>query len=202
MAITKELYRTIVKVVEDKVKDIRVTREEFAGLRQVVADLAQAQRRTEEKIGELAQAQKELAQAQIRTEGELRYLAREVGQLSKTIGFGLEDIAYVVLPSYLQRHFGIEVKDFKRKFFEVDGKIMEINLYAKAKKDGQPITILGEVKSRIYRREVERFKKAVIKRLPALKGEVVKVMFGYWIHPYATQLAQKEGIVTVASYER
>jgi chromosome segregation ATPase len=81
--ITAELYRAIVTIVDDRVKEIRVTREDFDRLTQTVAQLAQAQARTEQRLEELAQAQarteqrlNELAQAQARTEQRLEELAQ------------------------------------------------------------------------------------------------------------------------------
>jgi hypothetical protein len=108
-------------------------------------------------VEELGQAQKELAEAQRRTEIQVQILARSVGKLSDNVGFDLEDIARVVLPGYLERHLGIMVKEFSRKFFSLDGDKVEINLYAAGKKAGKRITVLGECKSRIYRREVRSF---------------------------------------------
>ena len=67
--ITAELYHAIVAVVDERVRDIRVTREDFHELKEVVRELAQAQQ-------ELAQAQQELAQAQVRTEQRLDELVR------------------------------------------------------------------------------------------------------------------------------
>ncbi|MEM2614937.1 MAG: hypothetical protein QXO15_12060, partial [Nitrososphaerota archaeon] len=93
MSITPELYDFVVKVVEDKVRDIRVTREEFNRLRKdmdehfrrledAVTKLAEAQKRTEEELKILAEAQRRteerlntLAEAQKRTEERLNALA-------------------------------------------------------------------------------------------------------------------------------
>ena len=55
-------------------------------LRESISELIRAQRRTEERVDALAEAQR-------RTEIALRELAVQVGKLSETIGFGLEDIA-------------------------------------------------------------------------------------------------------------
>jgi HAMP domain-containing protein len=57
LTITPELYELITKIVEDKIKGIRVTREEFEELRKAVNTLTdnvnrltEAQRRTEERL--------------------------------------------------------------------------------------------------------------------------------------------------------
>lgn len=205
--VNAELYKTIVAIVDDRVREIRVTREEFDELKAAVNRLAEAQVRTEERVSRLEDAVERLAEAQARTEEAVERLAKaqrelsvEVGKLSTAIGFGIEDIGRVVLPGYLKRHFGIEVEELERRFFLVDGEEIELNLYGEGKKDGKRIVILGEAKSRIYRGEVEEFMKAVNKL--KIEEEVFKVMFGFFIHPSGTELAEAEGIVLVASYQR
>ena len=86
--------------IEEKIKDRLPRREDFSELKSIVQ--------------ELAMAQKELAEAQRKTEIQVQNLARSVGKLSDNVGFGLEDIARVVLPGYLERHLGILVKEFSR----------------------------------------------------------------------------------------
>ncbi len=39
----------------------------------------------------------------------LQALAKEMGALSRNFGFGLEDIAHVVIPGYLKRHYKIDM---------------------------------------------------------------------------------------------
>jgi len=91
--VTAELYKTIVAIVDDRVRGIRVTREGFNELRNAVERLAEAQAKTEAAVERLAEAHRELSV--------------EVRRLSATIGFGIEDIGRVVLPGYLKRHFDI-----------------------------------------------------------------------------------------------
>jgi len=130
----------------------------------------------------------------------LQGMAKEVGALSQNFGFGLEDIAHVVLPGYLKRHYKIEMGEFERKFFEVNGKLVEINLFAEGRIKKEKITVLGEVKSRIYERETKKFKKDLSKVLPLIEGKVFKLMFGYLVHPSASKIA--EDIKLIASYQR
>lgn len=108
IGLTAEMYRAVVTIVGELVKDIRVTREDFNELKGVVQELAQAQARTEQQIEKLVQAQQNLAQ--------------QVGVLSDNIGYGLEDIARVVLPGYLERHLGLVLEgklgeELNRRFF-------------------------------------------------------------------------------------
>lgn len=244
MSISRELYEFIVKIVEDKVREIRVSREEFDRLVGVVNRLgekidrlAEAQIRTEKRldelaihVNELAEAQKrtemrleELAEAQKRTEERLNELAgrvdeltltvnrlaigfdslrREVGRLGETIGFGLEDVARVVLPGWLERHLNVRVEGLERKFIVVDGEEIEFNLYGVGWRDGERIIVLGEVKSRIYGRDVLKFYEKIVKAEKVIGESIVAVMFGFLIHPSAEGEAKKHGIVLVASYMR
>jgi seryl-tRNA synthetase len=226
-----EIYTFISKIVEEKVADIKVGREEFdklvievRSLSEIVAALGEAQKRTEERlnlltasVNELAEAQKrteervnELAEAQKRTEERLAVLtdrldnltvqvsnlSTQVGALSENVGFGLEDIARVVVPGWLERHENIHVDDLERKFF--DG--IEVNLYGEGRKNDSKIIILGEVKSRIYDRDVLKF--VDILKTVESEYETYRLMFGYFIHPSAEQIADIHKIKLIASYMR
>ncbi len=214
--VTKREFNELKEIVRDLAEAQKRTE-------QRVEELAEAQKRTEQCLEELAEAQKrteqrveELALAQRKTEervdklaqnlgelsAEMRNLARQVGALSDNIGFGIEDIAHVVLPGYLYRHLGVQMGEFERRFFQMDGEDVEINLYAEGTIDGEKVTILGEVKSRIFAREVETFQNTLNKVLPLIKGKVVKVMFGYFFRPEASDLARKFDIIPVVSYQR
>ncbi|MCD6514539.1 MAG: phage tail length tape measure family protein [Candidatus Odinarchaeota archaeon] len=272
MSLTPELYDVIVKIIEDKVKEIKVTREEFDRLRltvdklsenilklnssilalseaqrrteerldrlsETVDKLAEAQRRTEERLNELAEAQRrteerldrlsetvdklaeaqrrteerlnELAEAQRRTEEQInrlseavRNLSVSVSRLSDTVGFGLEDIARVVVPGWLYRHESINIDSLDRKFFKIDAEEIEINLYGIGNKNGKRVVVIGECKSRIYRSDVEKFGSVVNRLKEIISDEIYALMFGYWIHPSAEEEAKKRKITLIASYMR
>ena len=162
--ITAELYKTIITIVDERVKEIKVTRENFNELRDAMEKLAAAQAKTEERVGRLedaveklteAQAKTEervgrledavekLAKAQARTEESVKELAvaqakteerlstltaafeglkTEVKSLSDTVGLGLEDLGSAILPSYIERTYGISAITFSRKFITIDGR--------------------------------------------------------------------------------
>jgi hypothetical protein len=171
---------------------IRVTREGFDRLSQNVAQLAEAQALAERQLELLAAQVDQLAQAQVRTELALQQLATQVGALSENIGYGLEDIARLVLPGYLKHRYGIHVQTLERKQLQVDGRQIEVDLYGEGKRGRQPVVVLGEVKSRIYGRQVNQF----VRDLGAVRAEVgakvVPLMFGYF---------KVEGVLLIASYQ-
>ena len=220
--VTAELYKTIVTIVDERVKEIKVTRENFNELRDAVEKLTEAQAKTEERLGRLEDAVEKLTEAQARTEERVKELAAaqakteeklstltaafeglktEVKSLSDTVGLGLEDLGSAVLPSYIERTYGISAITFSRKFITIDGRGIEINLYAEGKRDGETIILLGEAKNRIRKAEVSKY----IKRITALKDYFDKplflFMFGYWIHPSAEELAKDNGIELIVTYK-
>ena len=240
------------KVVEDKVREIKVTRKEFDKLTSAVKDLAEkintlaetlnilssrvdmlaeaqarteealsklsgrvdalaeAQRRTEEQLNTLAKRVDMLAEAQARTEGSVqqlsnavRELAVQVGRLSDTVGFGLEDIARVMVPGWFERHMNIYVEDLTPTFINIDGEEVQINLFGIGKRDSEEIVIVGECKSRIYAREVKQFLRMLEKVRRAFPDkDVLGFLFGYLVHPSAQVEAEKHKVKVIATYMR
>ncbi len=168
-------------------------------LEDAVARLIDAQARTDERVGKLEDAVARLVDAQARTELAISNLRKEVGRLSDTIGFGLEDIARVVVPGYLYRHEKIVLDKLERRFMLVDGEEVEINLYGEGMKEGKKVIVVGESKARIYSKEVREFDDTINK--VGFK-DALKFMFGYLIHPSAEEEARKKGILLIASYMR
>ena len=291
MSLTSEIYDLIVKIIDDKVKEIKVTREEFdklrkilderfskleeatikfteaqkineerfneltkainnlvevqakteeriAGLEEIVKALAEAQQRTEERldkltktVNNLAEAVNSLVEAQKRNEERMNELTIavnslieaqkrneerfgklivsldnlriEVGRLSETMGFGLEDIARVVLPGWLYKNLDIKVEEFKREFIKINDEEIEVNLYGEGKLKGKKVIVIGEVKSRIYGTEVKDFyNRLYIPIVKKMKTKVIGIIFGYLIHPSAKKLAKELKLHVVASYEK
>jgi len=164
-------------------------------LADAIAELIEVQRKSEERLGRLEESHIKLID---RFEG----LSREMGRLSETIGFSLEDIARAVVPGWLYRHEGIIVKDLVRKFFYIEGTEIEVNLYGEGIRNGKRIIILGEVKSRIYRSDVEKFYESVERIAKAVREPIYPLMFAFYIHPSAEEEARVRGIRLIASYMR
>ena len=178
-------------------------------LEEALARLAEAQARTEARVEALAQAQarteaavEALAQAQTRTESALLALAQQVGRLSETIGFTLEDLAREVAPPYLAQHHGIHVRQLDRRFFSVDGDEVEVDLYGEGQQDGRTIVVIGEVRSRIHGRDVESAVRQAGRLRSQLSGAPVVVLFGFVIHPSARAAAHRLDAIVISSSGR
>ncbi len=216
------LREVLLAVLEeiDRQREETVTKREFNELKEIVRELAEAQKRTEQRIEELAQAQRnteqrieELAQAQKRTEKELQKLVGEhaktreqVGGLSATVGYILENEAMRALPGLLLEEFGLRVKDrLVRKFLEdVDGNPMEVNIVGEALGDGKEFLVLGESKSQLSKGKVKEFLDKKLKRLSKPLGlEVFPILVTHMITaPDVVEYALGKGIRRVYfSYE-
>ncbi len=174
----------------------------LARVEEAVAQLARAQTRTEERLGTLEEAVAQLAQAQTRTEDVLAQLARQVGQLSDAVGFTLEELARELAPAYLAERYGIRVASLERRFFTVDGEEVEVDLFGEGTRDAEKVVVLGEVRSRIYGRDVEALARRVRRLAPQLPGTPVGTLFGFVVHPSAREAADRTGILVIATLGR
>ncbi len=226
----KDVLYPLVEEVE-KPRD-SVGRADFNELKDVVRDLAEAQKRTEVKVEELAEAQKrteikveelaeaqkrteikveELAEAQKKTEEEIRKLTREqrdmkveIGGLSTTIGYTLENEAYKKLPGLLEKDYGIQVtRRLMRKFVQdIEGNAIEVNIFGAGKKDGKEVTIIGEAKSQLSINKVNDFLRKKVSRLQGLYGEVFLVLVTHMISaPGVEEYVKGKNIALFYSYD-
>lgn len=188
MSITAGVRREIEQIVDERIARAGAGREDSADLKASVRELVEIQKETNTTLGSLADAQERteatlrsladtqerteaklgtLADAQERTEVAMQGLARavtdvrqELGGLSRTMGYGLENEAYRSLPGLLRARFGIEVRD---RFVRVELGGEEINLLAHGERSGSPVLIVGETKLRLGERPYR----------PDLAGEVL-----------------------------
>ena len=196
-----------------KKSEIRLTRIEA-----ILNDLAQAQKRTEERVEDLAQAQErtekrveELAEAQKKTEKTLTVVVREqkkirkdFGRLSDAIGYGLEDRAIKGLPGLLSRDLGLEVNAMDRRFIQyLDGTYDEVNIYGEGVIEGEPVCIIGESKSQLGRRDVDRFAKFLVRASSHLGARLIPVLVTYSVRPEVEHYARDkiDGLRLYMSFE-
>jgi len=197
----REILILILEEIEKHTQQIaqQVTKEEFNELKEIVADLGR-------KVNELTQRVNELAEAQKRTEEEVRKLAqslertnRQVGGLSRSVAYALKNEAYRQLPEILKRRYRIEVIDrFIRTYIANE----EINIFAKAKKNGKQVYIVGEAVLKLDDRTKLRF---VMDKVNLVReefgGEVIPIIVTHFAKPDVLERAEKAGIIVVQSFE-
>jgi len=202
-----EAQRRTEERVEQLAEAQRRTEERLNRLEAVVAELAEAQRRTEEQVASLVIAQRRTEKGLQELTQAVDALRKEVGGLSENIGFGLEGIARIVLPGYLERHLDVKVlgplgEELNPCLLGPEGKEMEFDLYGVGLRNGKETAIVGEVKSRIYSDDVRRFLSRLEQVRPALPENIIPVLFGYVIHPRAQKEAEETDVLLVAAHQR
>jgi hypothetical protein len=191
---THESQKELVKASDfNELKDI------VKGLGIKVGELAEAQKRTELKVEELAEAQK-------RTEIEIRTLVKvvdktstDLGGLSRSVGYALENEAYRALPGYL-KNFGVELTE---KFIRTIIDDEEINILGRGRKNGQEIIIVGEAELKLTSvgklKEFERKVNTLRKKYPT--KEIFKIFVTHFARPEIIEKAREKGITIVQSFE-
>jgi len=180
--------------------------------------LAQAQEKTEQRLDKLAQAQEKteqrlekLAQAQEKTEETLRGVikrqdkfSKELGGLANSFGYHLENEAIRFLPGILAREKGIDIQVMDRRFIVYkDGGDDELNIYGEGLLEGHKIYIVGESKSQVGKKDIDRFNKLLKRVSEQLQGEVYPLFITHSIHPDIKTYAKKmiQGLEIYKSYE-
>ena len=176
-------------------------------------ELVEAQKRTEQRVEELAEGQKELVEAQKRTEQCIEELAesqkktekslqqvvkrqdrmgKELGGLSSSFGYFLENEAIRLLPGILKREKGIDIKVMDRRFIVyADGKDDEINIYGEGLENGKKAYVIGESKSQLGKKDTDRFRKLVRRVSDHLNSEVHPLIVTHSVHPSVAAYVRK-----------
>ena len=198
---------SILEEIERQRKET-VTKDEFADLRDIVKDLAGSQHRTELQMSELVEAQKRTESVVSELGAAVRELAaqqadtrKEVGGLSITVGYQLEDLAYKHLPTFLKREFDLKVEgELTRDFIkDYQGKPIEINILGYAVRNGDRFLIVGESKAQLSKNKVDDFFRKKINRLTGVyKEEIFPILVTYMkTEPEVDEFARNKGIKRV-----
>jgi hypothetical protein len=167
------------------------------------------------QIRELTAVVRELAVAQQRTEAEVEKLTSvvgdirsEIGGMSRSMSYALENEAYRSLPAFLLENHGIEVTE---RLIRTTVNDEEINFLGRAVRDGRPVLIVGESKQRLdERRSSKREEDRIFSQLEA-KAEVVRaaypdeeitmLLITHYARPEFLRSAAARSIVVVQSFE-
>jgi uncharacterized phage infection (PIP) family protein YhgE len=191
-----------------------------AAQRETGQRLGELSAKTDERFGELATAQrelkqslKELADAQKKTEKALQDLTKDhsktkeqLGGLSHTFGYVLENEAYKFLPALLKSEFDLDVKGRLLRDFVKDnrGHEIEVNILGQATRKRNRFVIVGESKSQLSKNKVSEFLNKKLKRLDGVfDGELFPILVTHMkSEPDVDAFAEQKGIKRVYySYE-
>ena len=190
--------------VEELAEAQKRTDERLDSLALRVEELAEAQKRTEARVEELAEAQKkteEILQGVIK---EQKNMKKEIGGLSATIGYTLENRAISKLPKILEKDFGIHIDLMDRRFIEYpDGQEEEINIYGEGRSNGDLIYIIGESKSQLGKKDVDKFFKRLGRLSTFFRGKIIPVLVTHLVRPKVERYAigKIQGLLIYKSFQ-
>ena len=148
---------------------------------------------------EVADAQKQTGIALKKLAMGLDATRSELGGLSRSVSYSLENEAYRQLPRYLQETHGITLTD-RMVRFELDGE--EINLFAKGSRNGKEFFILGESELKLSSvGKLRQLEKKVVLVKKHYGGECIPLMITHFARPQVLDAATKKGIIIVQSFE-
>lgn len=189
----KDVFLCFMEEVDEKTRIISVGRSDFDELKDVVRQIAEAQNRTEHRLEELAEAQKQTEISVNALSVGMKDLRSQVGGLSMTVGYGIEDRLMPYLHRFALQEFGIEVTLVdRRNIVYPDGKYDEVYLYIEGKKNSLTVFLIGESKTQPGKKDFDRFAKRIERLQSVLKGQITALMVGYHYTPeveaYASRL--------------
>jgi hypothetical protein len=195
---------------------------DFNELKAIVKDLAEAQNRTELRMEELAEAQNrtelrmeklaetmdELAESQKDLALGLRDSRSEVGGLSRSMSYALENEAYRALPAFLKAQYGIELSE---RLIRTDIGGEEINFFGRAICNGETVLLVGETKLRLderrrSRKEEQKVLTTLDQKIAAVRTEypkekIVPLLVTHYARQAFAQKIRAQGIILVQSFE-
>ncbi|MFP4705743.1 MAG: hypothetical protein ACLFMV_13130 [Spirochaetaceae bacterium] len=176
-----------------------------------VEDLAAAQQRTEQRLEALGARVDDLTAAQARTweevtilKDDMRDVRQQLGGLSHTVGYELENKAYVSLPRLLEHDHGIVVDEslVRRFVADRDDNPMELNIVGGAHRGEEKLRIVGEAKAQLSKNAVDNFLRKRLGRLPEDERTVVPVLITHMISEHdAEDYAREKGVLLYYSYQ-
>lgn len=163
--------------------------------------LAEAQKRTEEQVQATARQVELLVQQMSATN-------RELGGLSRSAAYALENEAYRHLPGLLAEKHGLEVTSRVIRT-HIGGE--EINIFGQATRNGVEVLLVGETKLRLdERRQGRKHRQRVLNQLSekvkvvesAYPGvQIVPLLVTHYARPAMLQRAEEAGVIVVQSFE-
>jgi len=196
------------KRTEESLESFKKTTEEnFNRVWKAIDELAEAQRRTEERLESFERATEEnfnrvwkaideLTEAMVDTR-------KELGGLSHTIGYSLENEAYKSLPSILKRRYNLIVEGrLSRRFIEhPDGREEEIDIIGTGRIGSERLNIIGEAKSQLSIKDIDNFLKRAKRLEGVLPGRRFLLMVTHSARPSVIKHAEAKEVAVFISYE-
>jgi hypothetical protein len=171
---------------------------------QMYAEFQEYRKQTDERFRELAETVRLTQEALRDLALTVKDLQRQVGGLSQTVGYVLENEAMKALPELLLRDHGLQVVGrLKRQYVQDSaGRYIEVNIFGTATRDGEQVTLVGESKSQLSKNDIDRFLRRTVDALREVYPNILPIVVTHITsEPDAEEYARSLGVVVYYSYE-
>ncbi|MBF0209635.1 MAG: hypothetical protein HQK68_01995, partial [Desulfamplus sp.] len=145
-----------------------------------------------ERVDSLAQAQENMSKVLNALIVDHQELRKQVGGLSMSVGYGIEDKLIPKMEAAALAEFGITVSLVDRRNITYnDGRYDEINIYCEGIKEGKSVYLIGEAKAQPGKRDFQNFSKVIGRLKSHLKIEIQAFMVGYQYSPEVESYADE-----------
>ena len=128
---------------------------------------------------------------------------RDWRDISIMLRYQLADMSYGTLPPILKRDHTITLKGrLKRGFLETArNKYIEINIWGQGERDGKSIEVIGEAKTQLKKRDVDKFLQTIQAIQPHIDHSIHPLFVTYQTSPAVTQYTKDKGISLYFTYD-
>jgi len=209
--VTKEEFNELKEIVREQGENLKILTqrvdqltEDVRKLTQRVDQLTEDVRILTQRVDQLTEDVRKLTGEMVKVKGDIKDLRKQVGGLSITVGYTLENEAYRYLPALFKRDYSLEVVEPLVRTFVRDekGRYLEVNIFGKGRREGREVVILGEAKAQLSRQDVDRFLRKKVKPLEKVFPERFLVLVTHMISaPGVEEYVRQKGIALYYSYQ-
>ena len=159
---------------------------------ELTANVSRLEHTVEDLVGEMK-----------RMKVSMQDMKQEIGGLSHTVGYRLEDEAMKSLPSLLKRDFSIDTEGMLvRDYIEIGPKkYVELNIWGHGLRSGKPVEIIGEAKSQLKKKDVDQFLQTLKILEPLINKPIIPLLVTYQTSVDVRRYIQGKNIALYFSYQ-
>ena len=199
----KEIVRELAERVNDLTKRVDTLAISMDELTQRVGALTKRMGELTANVSRLEHTAEDLVGEMKRVKVTMQDMKQEIGGLSHTVGYRLEDEAMKSLPSLLKRDFSIDTEGtLVRDYIEIGPKkYVELNIWGHGLRSGKPVEIIGEAKSQLKKRDVDQFLQTLKILEPLINKPIVPLLVTYQTSVDVRRYIQGKNIALYFSYQ-
>ncbi len=202
----QELKKTVAQLSREMIElknTVAQLSQEMIELKNTVAKLAKDQEDLRATVAELSKVVESLAESVKKLQEEHKKTREQLGGLSHTVGYILENKAYKHLPRLMKEENIEVIGRLKRGFIEYsEFSYDEVNIFGKAKVDGSEVFIIGESKTQLNKKHIDEFLRKLERVQEYLNAPVIPVMVTHMVaSPHTERYARQKGVRIYFSYD-